>query len=151
VGRGRFPRRSPEWFRPHDRDESIVRTSDLSVLADHLTRKGVDRPRFDKATQASTGDYANATTRRILSQSRAASLPENPPRIDPQAKRLLATLRRVIRVPCLPTHFANRFAWIVLLEVRAEGEDVLLPTVRTHLASRRRQTPHGEVARDLAF
>lgn len=58
---------------PHDRDEELAGHRIFVVLADHLTRRGIEVLRYDKrGIMRSTGDFSTATTQDFAADAAAA-------------------------------------------------------------------------------
>jgi hypothetical protein len=113
---------------PHDRDETLAGHHPLSILADHLTRKGIAILRFDKrGIGKSTGGYANATTEDFASDAEAAlAWLKTRNGIDAEKIGLIGHGEGGMIAPMVATR-SKDVAWIALLASPGlKGEDTLL-------------------------
>ena len=102
---------------PQDRDETIFAHKPFAVLADHLSRKGVAVLRYDdRGVAASTGDFAQATSREFASDAWSA-VEFLRTRSDIDAKRigLIGHSEGGIVGPAVAAEHPKQIAFVVML------------------------------------
>jgi len=113
---------------PQDRDETVFGHRPFLVLADHLTRRGIEVLRYDdRGIGGSTGNFGTATTEDFAGDALAAvSFLRSRPEVDPARIGLLGHSEGAIVAPIV-AHRSGDVAFVVLLAgTGVNGRDLLI-------------------------